>query len=295
MKTQTPRLNHPYTDLNGGTWLKGNLHAHTTNSDGHRPMQRVIDVYAGLGHEFLMLSDHDRFTSPADLANADARGMVLIPGTEISANGPHLLHVGAGGPVEPNADRQQVIDDIGKAGGFAVYNHPNWFARFDHCPQKVLEESEGYAGIEIYNWVISRLPGSEYATDRWDMLLSTGKHAWGFANDDSHRADGEDGHGWNVAYVRERSPAGVIGALAAGRFYASTGVVIRDISVDGAGIEIITENAQKIVAYRDNGVRFAQVDGAAIAVEVPQETAYVRFECWGAGESFAWTQPFFVE
>jgi hypothetical protein len=28
---------------------------------------------------------------------------------------------------------------------------------------------------------------------------------------------------------------------------------------------------------------------------VPGYAKYVRFECWGEGETFAWTQPFFIE
>ena len=29
-------LEHPYNDLTGGQWLRGNLHTHTTRSDGDR-------------------------------------------------------------------------------------------------------------------------------------------------------------------------------------------------------------------------------------------------------------------
>ena len=32
-----------------------------------------------------------------------------------------------------------------------------------------------------------------------------------------------------------------------------------------------------------------------LEVEVPADAGYVRFECWGAGETFAWTQPFFIK
>ena len=32
-------IEHPYADLSGGRWLVGNLHAHTTASDGQRDHQ----------------------------------------------------------------------------------------------------------------------------------------------------------------------------------------------------------------------------------------------------------------
>jgi len=280
--------------MNGGRWLMGNLHTHTTRSDGQREPQAVVDDYAERGHGFLMISDHDVCISGEECAELDAGGMILIPGNEISANGPHLLHVGAGGRVEPHADRQQVIDAVAQNGGFAVFNHPNWFAGFDHCPQEVLENCRGYAGLEVYNGVISRLEGSPYATNRWDLLLTAGRRVWGFANDDSHLAQGDVGLGWNMAYVDDESPEGVGEALRQGRFYASTGVEIIGIEADGGSIAIETDNAQRIVALGQGARRFAQVDAPSIEVEVPEGARYVRFECWGRGESFAWTQPFFV-
>jgi hypothetical protein len=117
---------------------------------------------------------------------------------------------------------------------------------------------------------------------------------WGFANDDSHAATGDVGLGWNMVYVKDETPQGVVDALAQGRFYASTGVEISFIGVEGRTISIQTENASRIVALRDAGRRFATVDAPAIEVDVPEGARYVRFECWGAGEAFAWTQPFFI-
>ena len=290
-----PTIEHSYGDLNGGRWRAGNLHTHTTSSDGQRDHQAVIDDYASRGHGFLAISDHDIYTSLEDYEQYDARDMILIAGNEVSANGPHMLHVGATGFVEPHAERQRVIDDIGINGGFSLFNHPNWHANFNHCPHELLESCQGYAGLEIFNGVIRRLEGSPYGTNRWDMLLTQGRRLWGFAHDDSHAAVGDVGLGWNVAYVRDESPEGVVEALSQGRFYASTGVVIDKIAVDGQNIAVQTENAARIVALREGAKRFAHVDGPSIDVEVPEGARYVRFECWGTGEAFAWTQPFFIE
>ncbi len=282
---------NPYEALSNGRWLIGNLHAHTTASDGESSHQEVVDEYAKRGHGFLMISDHDTYASAELYDGIDTDGMILIPGTEITAGGPHLLHVGAGRLVDPDPERQRVVDSINADAGFAIFNHPNWQKRFDHCPQELLESCSGYLGIEIYNGVISRLEGSAYATDRWDMLLSSGERLWGFANDDSHRAEGDTGHGWNVAYVTDESPAGVIDTLARGRFYASTGVTITDIEVEAGHVTIEAVNAERIVAITDHGIRIAQADGASLSVDAPTRAGYLRFECWGAGESFAWTQP----
>ncbi|MBI2434892.1 MAG: PHP domain-containing protein [Candidatus Hydrogenedentes bacterium] len=274
-------------------WLKGNLHCHTTNSDGERPPQGVVDAYAQRGYDFLMLSDHDTLTEPASV---DARGMALLAGNEVTLNGPHILHVGAREVVDPLPDRQRVLDRIAASTGFAIINHPNWERFYDHCPQDRLNAWRGYTGLEIYNGVVRRQRGTPLATDRWDRLLGDGRRVWGFANDDSHRPI-DDGVAWNVVQCASREPGAILEALQRGRFYASTGVTIREIDVEQNRIHVRTENAQRIIVFSAYGHREAAVDGGEIHFEVTPtvEGGYGRFECWGAGEAMAWTQPFFLE
>ena len=287
-------IQHPYESLSGGKWLRGNLHTHTTRSDGARDQQSVIDDYAQRGYGFLALSDHDVYTSHDDYQKLNARGLILIPANEVSAGGPHIQHVNCDRRVDPVVPRQGVFDQIRNSRGFSVVNHPNWGTAFEHCSISQMNEWVGYIGIEIYNGVISRLPGSPYATDRWDQLLSKGRRVWGFANDDSHAAVGDVELGWNVVYVNDATSDGVVAALEKGRFYASTGVTIDTIAVDQAkrAITIEAKNAHRIVASHQNGQRIATIDAGRMELVVPPASQYVRFECWGAGEKFAWTQPF---
>lgn len=51
------RIESPYTA--SGTWIQGNLHTHTTVSDGPCDVARTIEGHAALGHDFLAVSDHD--------------------------------------------------------------------------------------------------------------------------------------------------------------------------------------------------------------------------------------------
>ena len=194
---------HPYVGIDKIRPLKGNLHAHTNESDGTMQPQAMIDAYAERGYDFLMVSDHDIYNSPERLAGYQANGMTLIPGNEVTANGPHLLHVNANRRVEPQRDRQAGLDEIGRGGGFAIMNHPNWEEDFDHLPFQQLEALRGYAGIEIFNGVCQGLAGSAYATDKWDRLTGTGRRVWGFANDDLHAPD-QIGRGWNMVYAASR-------------------------------------------------------------------------------------------
>ncbi|NUM56023.1 MAG: CehA/McbA family metallohydrolase [Candidatus Hydrogenedentes bacterium] len=287
MKILSPYLNESID------WRRGNLHAHTTRSDGDRPPQDLIDRYAELGYDFLMISDHDMITESEAF---DCHGMTLIPGNEVTINGPHILHVDARAYVTPDADRQVVLSAIAADSAFAIMAHPNWERHFNHCPQNKLESWQGYLGVEIYNGLVRMHAGNPLATDRWDMLLGSGRRVWGFANDDAHQI-GDEGVAWNMVQSDSKQVTDLVAALRAGRFYASTGVIIDSIRLTGNVIRIATQNAQRIVVTKDFGRCITHADAASFEFTVGEtlDATYVRFECFGHGESMAWTQPIFIE
>ena len=221
--------------------------------------------------------------------------MILIPGNEISKDGFHLLHLDARKVIAPHSDRQQAINEINTENGLAVLCHPNWHRYRDHIKLETLQSLTDYLGIEIYNGVIHHHEGSPLATDKWDMLLSEGRKLWGFANDDSHSSE-HVGVAWNMVQVKERGKESVLEALRLGSFYASTGVAINSIRVYGQTIFVSTQNASRITASVDGGLRVAQVDSSEMTFHVPDDAPwrYVRLECWGMGEAMAWTQPFYL-
>jgi len=274
-------------------WLRGNLHTHTTVSDGVSSPEQVIAAYEQKGYDFLAISDHDLLVPPGDYQSLTK--MTLIPADEVSRHGPHILAVQIREVVPPDADRQQVIDATRAQGGFAILNHPNWQKHFNHFPQELMEQLSGYAGIEIYNGVIERLEGSALATDRWDRLLSNGRRVWGYAHDDSHRP-GDIARGWNVVQSADRTVDAICDALRNGRFYASTGVTITRIEVNDRTLSLTAPNAQRIRFVGAWGKEFRYVDACEAEYEVTgEEGGYVRVECYGAGVQVAWTQPFYVE
>lgn len=63
-----------------GNWYKGNLHAHTINSDGKLTPEQSVLIYKQHGYSFMCLSDHDYYT---DLRNHfDSEDFILLPGLE---------------------------------------------------------------------------------------------------------------------------------------------------------------------------------------------------------------------
>lgn len=297
MPTDAPVvLTTPYAE--GLTWLQGNLHTHTTHSDGARAPEVVIADYEGRGYDFLSISDHDVLVDLEDYRASTS--MTLIPGVEVTANGPHILHVNPVSRVEPDADRQRVLDEIARQPeSFAVLNHPNWQSHFNHFPQDLMERLTGYVGVEVYNGVIDRLEGSSLASDRWDRLLSIGKTVWGFGHDDSHDAQDVE-IAWNVVQSSSRSAEDIVASLSAGRFYPSTGVDIQSIRIHGRTITVVTSNAQRIRFISRWGVIRATVDSQAAEFTIPERPPdalalqYIRAECYGAGGRMAWTQPIWI-
>lgn len=268
------------------------MHTHTTISDGVYDPQKTIQKYASMGYKFLMLSDHD-IVGPIE--ELEPCGMVLIPGNEITMDGPHILHVNAKKKIEPYPDRQQVLNKIAEDGGFAIISHPNWEEDFNHCSQEFLDKWEYYTGIEIYNGVVRHLPGNPCATDRWDRLLSQGKLVWGYADDDAHWEE-TYGVAWNVVQIETLTKQNVLNALKKGNFYASTGVEIQKISTTQNSVSITTKNAKKIGVVANYGRRVKEIKGDSIHFKIDDNFPYTyfRFEFWGDGEEQAWTQPFWV-
>jgi hypothetical protein len=331
-----PYLEHPYTGLSGGSWLRGNLHAHTTRSDGAHAPQALVDAYAAAGYQFLAISDHDLIATADDYARWNSRGLILIPGNEITADGPHMLHINGSRTIVPDWIRQRCIDQANADGvvgrpstgglaasgtsgtSFIIINHPSWWQNCDHCPVALLLQWHGYLGMEIFNGATNMTLGNGYALDKWDQVLpavvAQGGMVWGFASDDTHHPH-DIGQGWIMAYAPAPgsapdpgiaaapgvAPVGggvaeIVDALRRGRFYASTGVTIEAIEVEGMRVRIATRNAQRIVAVTAYGRRLKIADDRTMAIDVPgaADVPYVRFDCWGPGESFAWTQPFVV-
>jgi len=58
-----------------GRWFKGNLHTHTTRSDGAEDPAATIERYISLGYHFLSITDHRE--TALDFARDDGSFVVL--------------------------------------------------------------------------------------------------------------------------------------------------------------------------------------------------------------------------
>lgn len=310
-------VEHPYSleESDGYFWMRGNLHSHTTESDGHVAPQARVDQYAGHGYEFLCLSDHNRITDPTPLSTS--KDFVLIPGVELHPPNPyggqtyHFLASGVETDIDAeNMEPQDVIDNVLGQGGLVWAAHPYWSgvnAFRDYMPLR------GIVGVEVYNTTSARSGRGESSIvwDDWMSLL--GNTVPAVANDDCHSSPEhgtDEFQAWTMVRVRERTAAAVIEALRSGNSYCSTGPEIHSVELKTAphpvsgkpvpAATLKTSAVQRIVAVCD-------IFGADWPMGPSQEvfeeaTVYmspgirwVRFEAIDQQGNKAWTNPIVMD
>jgi predicted metal-dependent phosphoesterase TrpH len=175
--------------------LKGNLHAHTTFSDGRRPVGEVIARYRDLGYDFLAITDHeDRVLDDYwyNIPQGDDR-LIVLPGIELNY-WPLSQHVG-----KVVGDRETLY----------VLNHP---ARYGLSVDQVLRRIRTIRrdGLQIEAVEITNT--GEYRPEYDVEAIELAK----IATDDSHR-DREFGRAW-IEVDAVRTPDGILRAVKAGDF-----------------------------------------------------------------------------
>ncbi len=185
--------------------FKGNLHLHTTWSDGELTAGEVVERYKAKGYHFLCFSDHDIYTR----TNAfDSDAFITIPGMERGGLNPQLETNDNPGfhftvldhPDKPAMERfshlqsfeypqtwegdQSVtacIEQMEAHGNLVVLNHPEWHM----TPFEVMEKHDFFA-VEVYNHATEWSPASSYGAAYLDYGLQHGKRLFAIASDDAH-------------------------------------------------------------------------------------------------------------
>jgi hypothetical protein len=285
-------------------WMKGNLHTHTSQSDGDSTPQEVATWYRDHGYGFLVITDHDKIT------RIDApEGLVLIDGEEVTDRLPkkplHVNGIGLTEVVKPGGGATSVevlqknIDAVRKAGGIALVNHPNFGWAFG---ADELLELRGVTLLEIasgHPFVNTEGPPSHEAM--WDRLLTSGRRVWGVAVDDSHHLKNvwdkyvaPPGKAWVVVRVEKADAKSIVKALERGEFYASTGVELEEAT--GTRVKVKEQNGARYrVQFIGSGGRVLQESaGVSAAYEPKGGEGYVRAKVIDSNGRMAWTQPLFL-
>ncbi|MDA0242311.1 MAG: CehA/McbA family metallohydrolase [Chloroflexi bacterium] len=195
----------------------GNIHLHTTYSDGTGTHEEVAAAAVAAGLDFLVVTDHNVLVEEVDGYYKTPQGQVLLlTGEEVhdvrrEPQCNHCLVIGAQGEMATHAPNpQQLINEVQRAGGYTFLAHPH-----DPPATAVHEQDyawydwdiEGFTGLELWNYMsnfkkpltsklnalraalhperyIDQPPPATLA--KWDELLTRGKRVAVVGGSDGH-------------------------------------------------------------------------------------------------------------
>jgi hypothetical protein len=284
-----------------GEWYKGNLHCHSTESDGARAPEEVAAFYREQGYAFLALSDHRRVTDLTHLASESflPLGAMEIDGRDATVNGPyHMLAVGL------HAVRQQergsalpdLLAAIADDGGVSVFAHPYWLGT---CATDLLE-LEGCLGLEVYNGNCEVEVAKGYSMQCWDDALQRGKRFFGFATDDAHWKQEDYGLGWITVKAARLEETALLDALRRGHFYSSSGPQIHDLRIQSGTVTVRCSPVEAVhfVGHTGRGLRVASPPGESLTTAsytLGGNERYLRVECVQRDGPRAWSNPIWLD
>ncbi len=171
--------------LRGEGWLRGDLHMHTTWSDGYDSVAMVISIaeyledptflaahpeYEGNGLDFISITDHRCVDSVSDPEWTSDR-LILIPGQEFGGDGhaniwgvTEFVPHDPGGDGTTLADIEAAIETANNAGGVFSINHPK------DSGNSWPWDTRTHGSLEICNvrWGTGEAPFSEEVLAEWE-------------------------------------------------------------------------------------------------------------------------------
>ncbi|MEI6580161.1 MAG: CehA/McbA family metallohydrolase, partial [Eubacteriales bacterium] len=189
-------------------YLKGDIHSHTTNSDGKYTIEQLMKKAKNKDLDFIFITDHNNSTE--DMAIPLVKGLTTIEGLELTSYDGHINLLGVKKPyvgsyaVGSINELNEKLRQSKQRGAMRVVNHPFCFM----CGMIWDIDQLDFDGIEIWNGPATakemiavrwwqkkleegrRIPivgGSDYHHDYFvtDLLASPTTRVWCDSNDSS--------------------------------------------------------------------------------------------------------------
>lgn len=295
-----------------GRFFRGNLHTHSTRSDGILSPEEVCRRYRDEGYDFLALTDH--FIGAYGYPMVDTRpfrrndfttiiGAELHSGPTLNGELWHILAVGlpddfappdAPGfrPVEGMESGPAIARRARDAGAFVAVAHPQW-SGLTLADARTIEAAHA---VEIYNhgcWA-----GCDRA-DGWainDLLLSEGRRLTAVATDDAHFYEPDHFGGWVMVKAEENDPEALVEALKAGHNYSSQGPEIRRVELTDKTIEVECSACVSVIVQgfgqAARAVHGLSMTRASVGLERFERSPWVRVTVVDAAGKRAWSNPY---
>jgi histidinol phosphatase-like PHP family hydrolase len=291
--------------------FRGNLHGHSTHSDGRLSPKEVVDYYDKAGYDFTCLSDHlwskSHFTVETilDTSQLNRSDFITITSAELHCKGKEydqdgLWHIVANGlPLDfafasPAETGPELVERAIAAGAYVTLAHPEWYAM---TTEEAFAMSSAHA-VEVYNHSCTMTSGRGSGLGIADALLNNNKRITFTAADDSHFAINDYGGGWVNVAADNLNADEIIAALKDGRHYSSSGASFNYIAledntlivdcnpVDGI---IVSGKGHAAMHRSGNNISYAEFDLSQF------KSDYFRITLRGHGGTMAWSNPYFLD
>jgi hypothetical protein len=295
-----------------GRFWRGNLHTHSTRSDGVLSPEEVCRRYRDEGYDFLALTDHfiGAYGFPiVDTKPFRTNRFTTILGAELHSgpmqNGElwHILAVGLPADFAPGDAKDfhvhdgmetgpQIAARARAAGAYVAVAHPQW-SGLTLADARTIEAAHA---VEIYNhgcWAgCDRADG--FAIN--DLLLTEGRKLTICATDDAHFYEPDHFGGWVMVKAEENDPDALLAALKAGHSYSSQGPQIHRIEVTDTAVEVECSAAASVIVQGRGtgakGVHGQSMTRATVALDRLRDSPWVRVTVVDRAGKRAWSNPY---
>ncbi len=207
-------------------FYRGELHAHSSESDGELSVTELIDHASEAGLDFLSISDHFTASQWYRVDGSRLPELILLNSVEITSQRGHANLQGINEWVDVFIDREDwsanhAAEETHRAGGLFCVNHAfsgelGW-RHFD-LDWSLVDLLEVFHSLEG--------PNNIAQIGMWDALLREGFRIIGVSGTDLHNPANEiERLGRTVTWVhaRELSTGGILEGLKTGRVFVSLG------------------------------------------------------------------------
>ncbi len=215
-------------------WYRGDLHVHSTDSDGTKTAKELFAIALEKELDFLAITDHNNLFSQWKLPGK-INGILPLPAMEITTFLGHANAFGINDWVDWRTGRNgrtinDIADDVHLQGGIFSVNHPctpglpEGHASWRH-PDFDWHKADA---LEIWNAPV--FSGGEESNRQcralWDSLLNRGLRITGLGGSDAHYlGEGSQHLGLpvNYLYLSGLSRANLLQAIRQGRVFVTRG------------------------------------------------------------------------
>lgn len=242
---QLTSLTKYHIHISGKGYYSGDVHNHSTYSDGKGTLEENRESMKEKGHSFLYSTDHNTFDHREEIESYKEtdQDFLHITGYEFTSKYGHALAY--------NTDKIYSIDNITERNNveewqkfvnsnpepaFVYLAHPYEAPKYE-LGEDVLSNIEGITGIEVWNGFNHHALAyqNQRAFKLWDSMNLRGyKKYFGNAVSDAHTAE-KQGNPFIMGQMEELSEEEVHRMLSTGAYFGSNGPEIH-FNIDGQSL-----------------------------------------------------------